>query len=312
MTRIKSLFFCFLAVAILFVACEKREGVVPSKKKIDKVMAIENRYQDSEQIFMGDEYVAEQWTWDGNKVIRIDYRGENQYQENFFYDGRKIIRTTVPAYNLRSEFTYDGRKLEKIDIYQYDNLAATMGFVHNDDGVSEIVYRCIVFDSDMKCNVFAPLPLRVLVGSDAAQTIGRDVEKQMLLNRSAKSASELHYSLTWDINHESVIGIAVSGNVETPYSISLTYDDKKNPYDQLFANHEFDESVFGFRMLSEHNVTSISMPFENRGVVDFKYSYTYEEDYPSTRNLTYSYFTMGVLFDTVTIRVEMNERYYYK
>lgn len=304
-------FILSFVVVLLVAGCGKREGVVPSQKRIDKVLAVENRIQESDTIFAGVEYVAEQWTWEGKKVIRIDYRGENQYSENFFHDGRKIVRTTVPAYYLRSEFKYEGRRLEQIEVFRRDKLSATMSFIHDDDGVNEIVCRRIVADSDMLWPMWTPMPLKVLLGNGVAEAIGRDVAAQMKQTRSMKSAAEVHYALTWDKDHESVVSIAVSGSVEKPYTITLSYDDKKNPYNQLFANHELNETIFGFRMLSEHNVTSIQKPFENNSEIDFRYSYTYDGDYPSSRKLNYKYLTRSVFSDSVTISVEKSEKYIY-
>lgn len=309
----KTKLLIIVLIAIITVACGKREGVVPAKKKIDRVMAIENRYQDGEQIFAGTEYMEEQWTWDGKKVIRIDYRGENQYSENIYHDGRKIIRTTVPAYFVRSEFVYDGRKLNEIDVYMKERQVATLTFVHDDDGVREIVCRRNEPDSEMVWPMWAPMPLRVLVGSDVAQAIGRDAASQLSSERClTKSESEIHYALTWDNDHESVVRISVSGSVEKTYTIELTYDDKENPYDQLFTNHEINDPIFGFKMLSEHNVTSIRRPYENMGEVEFKYTYSYDGDYPMSRVLRYQYVTQTVESDSSVVRVEKTEKYYYK
>ena len=304
-------YLLFFVVLLLVVGCGKREGVVPSQKRIDKVLAVENRIQESDTIFAGEEYVSEQWIWDGRKVVRIDYRGENQYSENFFHDGKKIVRTTVPAYNLRSDFKYDGRKLARIEVFRRDKLTATMTFVHDDEGVREIVCRRIVADSDMLWPMWTPMPLRMLLGNGVAEAVGRDVAAKMTQTHSTKSDAEVHYALTWDKDHENVASIAVSGSVESPYVIALTYDDKKNPYDQLFANHELNETIFGFRMLSEHNVTSIRMPFNKNEEVVFRYSYTYDDDYPSSRKLDYKFVTRSVVSDSVTISVEKREKIIY-
>ena len=196
-------------------------------------------------------------------------------------------------------------------MFRRDKLSATMSFIHDDDGVNEIVCRRIVADSDMLWPMWTPMPLKVLLGNGVAEAIGRDVAAQMKQTRSMKSAAEVHYALTWDKDHESVVSIAVSGSVEKPYTITLSYDDKKNPYNQLFANHELNETIFGFRMLSEHNVTSIQKPYENNSEIDFRYSYTYDGDYPSSRKLNYKYLTRSVSSDSVTIRVEKSEKYIY-
>lgn len=298
--RWRSGIMLLLLVVLTTVGCGKKEGVVSTNHKIDHVMAVETIWQDTTLFYEGEEFVAEQWVWDGRKVIRIDYRGEYQYSENFFYDGRKIKSTTVPAYNLRSEFQYDGRKLEQIDVFKKDKLSATMAFVHDDNGVSEIVCSTFEVDSAMLWPMWVPKPIKMMVGESVAKNIGSNALK------------EVHYRLTWDENHKNVEKIDVSGNSIQSYSIKLTYDNKRNPYDQLFANHEINEPIFGFKMLSENNVKSIKMPYLNHGNVDFNYSYTYDGEYPSTCNLSYSYITLSDTFDSVMLKVEQKEKFFYK
>lgn len=300
----------FVITALVFSGCGEREGVVSSKQKIDRVMASETQYYDDEQVFSRNDYVEEQWTWDKKKVIRIDYRGESQYSENFFYDGRKIISTTVPAYDLKSEFEYDGRKLNKISFYIKESLSATMSFVRGEDNISAIVFHRYGVGSEKSLPAVASVPLVALVGTDVANIIGQDAARQMQSDfPAAKSDQEVRYSLTW--KNDNVERIDVSG-LGSPYTITLTYDDKNNPYDQLFAYHDIEDPIFGFKMLSKHNVTFIRMPFENKGTVDFKYAYTYDDDYPSSRKLTYNYVTLRGINDTVTVRVEKTEKYIYK
>lgn len=303
----------FIVALIVFSAagCSKKEGVVPADQKLDRVVASEASYHDAEQVMNTGEYVEEQWTWDGKRVIRIDYRGENQYSENFFHDGRQIVRTTIPAYNIRSELSYDGRQLERIDIYRRDKLAVSMLFSHHDDRMTEIVCQYFEVDSDMQGPVWVPMPLGAIVGDEMSKMIGDDVARQLKrVDIQGKALREVRYGLTWD-GDDNVVRIDVSGAVES-YAITLTYDNKNNPYDQLYAGHELNEPIFGFKMLSEHNVTSIRRPYDNHGTILFNYSYTYDDDYPASRKLTYSYRAMNALFDTITVRKEKTERYFYK
>ena len=264
-----------------------------NSRKIDQVMASEFRYEDDQLVYSLNEYVEQQWIWDGKKVIRVDYRDENQYSENFFYDGRKLIKTTVPAYNLVSEFSYDGSLLEKIEISRDGNSVATLEFIHAGKVLDEIVCHRSVADSDMVWPMWSRYALAPICETRSA----------------AKGGVSVHYKLTW--NDENVERIDVSSDGIDPYTILLTYDNKVNPYSQLFGNHEMNESIFGFKMLSENNITSIVMPYPKQGIVHFDYSYSYDGDYPSSRNLTYSYPSLSATFDSVTLRVEKNEKYTY-
>ena len=301
-----------LTLALLFsVSCSKKEGAPDHRYRINNIVAEENHYHDNALFANIPSYVEEDWQWDGDELYRIDYLGDHAYSENFFLDNRdRIIQTTIPAYYIRTMFHYDGRKLERIDIYNHDELYSDMVFVHNDKRLSEIVCNYYMADTTNPALVKISNPLSAMlqnkVGEIHAMECAKNVEKQLKTN--AKQTVSVHYSLTWSDNNVTAI------NCSTPdgtYTITLTYDNHRNPYSQLFGYREMTDPVYGFEMLSENNILTITMPYNNIKNQLFTYTYQYDDEYPSRRTLAYSYRSINLTFDSVTYKYERTETFNY-
>lgn len=295
------------AVAVLASSCSKREGVLDKKNKIDNIYAVENRYFDDQLYNSIENYLAEEWNWDGNELYRIDYHSDHPYSENFFYGShRRLERTTVPAYDIRSEFFYDGRQLEHIDIFQNDEPYMTVSLLH-DEQLYEIdcQYHQTHIDTASAALLRHISPLAFLLGAQVAAQLEGDnlVRLADLQRRGAKSLST-RYVLTWSDNNVTSIDCI---DADGTRHIALTYDDKTNPYCQLFGYRELTDPLFGFEMLSENNITSIRMPYLNNKNQLFTYRYEYQDDCPSKRTLTYSYPTVNNTFDSVMFKYEKIE-----
>ena len=304
-----------LSVAVFSVAClfscGKRDGVVEDGRRIDSVTAVETQYFDNEVYGTTGTYVEEKWNWDGDELFRIDYHGLHTYSENFFLDHRgRIYRTTVPAYSITCEYVYDGRNLESIEICR-DGGSETLGLIVFERGDGRVISR-------IECKQFAEVdttgivsdimnsPLRAIVGHDAAQRLSEVCRDVQAVGR--KGAVETTYELTWvDDNVTHIVCRGDKGVRE----ISLTYDDKSNPYSQLFGYRELTDPIYGFEMLSKNNVLTIRMPYGKIENQLFTYEYRYEKKYPVSRTLTYSYPTIGPNFDSVVCKHEKKEYYTY-
>lgn len=299
-----------LALLALF-SCSKKEGAVDHRYRIDNIVAEENHYQDTLLFASIPTYLEEDWQWDGNELYRIDYLGDHAYSENFFLDNRnRITQTTIPAYNIMTVFHYDGRKLDRIDIYNHNELYSDMRFVHNDKRLDEIVCNYYMADTSNPALVKICDPIASLfknkVGTIHAMESTKSIEKLMKAN--AKQTVCVHYSLTWD--DDNVTAINCSGPDGT-YAITLTYDDKRNPYSQLFGYREITDPIYGFEMLSENNILTITMPYKDINNQLFTYTYQYDGKYPSRRTLTYSYPSINATFDSVTYKYERTETFNY-
>lgn len=300
------------AVVILFAGCGKKEGAIDHRQKIDYVTAIENRYSGVENTlyYSTGEYTSEKWNWDGNEMYRIDYGGYNPYSENFYFDGRgRIMRTTVPAYRIRRDFFYDGRKLDKIECYVDDELFSNTSYLHGDGGLYEIV--CTYYDTgEEKKKSVCPIanPLYVILGHEISDAVSQEICR--LSSSDKGSNSEVRYKLSWNDNNLTYIQCVTN---EGTVDISITYDDKRNPYRQLYGYRESDDELFGFKMMSENNILTIRMPYENRGMTLFSYDYLYDGKYPSQRRLSYSYEILNEnTWDSVTVTFEKVENFYYQ
>ena len=301
-----------LIVALLASSCSKREGVIYKKNKIDNIYAVENRYFDNQLFNSIENYLEEDWHWDGDELYRIDYRSDHPYSENFFYGShRRLERTTVPAYDIRSEFFYDGRQLDHIDIFRNDNPYMTLTLLHDDDRLYEIdcLYHQTTADTASVALLPHTCPLAFLLGRQMAAQLEADNRTRLrdMQMRGAKS-NTIRYLLTWSDDNVTAIDCIDDNGTRR---IALTYDDKINPYRQLFGYRELTDPLFGFEMLSENNITSIRMPYLFNQNQLFTYRYEYEDDCPSKRTLTYSYPAVNNTFDSVMFKYEKIETFQY-
>lgn len=304
----KKLTFIPLVLALLVTACGKKEGAPEKKYRIDDITAVETQYHDNVLVSTIDAYVEEDWHWDGNEVYRIDYRSDHPYSENIYYDSRRrIVRTTIPAYNISTEFAYSDRLLDRIDCYRDDQLFATYTFIHDaDDLLTEIdCHRYpLAGDSNLIVLPMRANPLTALLGTQLARPLMARAGRS-----GAKSASETRYCLTWTDDNVTAIQ-CIEGDTTT--TVSLTYDSHSNPYNQLFNYRELNDPIYGFEMLSANNIVTLRMPYLYYGNTLFTYQYEYDGDCPAKRTLTYSYRGVSnASLDSVTVTCHKTETYKY-
>lgn len=272
---------------VILAACSKKDGVPDSRERIDQVVAEETMTMGEAQLYHYDSHVSEKWNWDGNQPYRIDYFDNKPCSENFFYDGRKIVRTTIPAYRIHNEFIYDGQKLERIDCFRDDTLVSCMRFYHTGKKITRIKWS-LYSDTPGETSRFSPL--RWLAGSPMAMTMERH-NADILKRSNAKSidTATATYTLSWNGDNVSRIVCKEGNSEEAVWQADMTYDDKRNPYRNLFGYNEFNDELFSFDMMSANNILTISMPSDHSDSQLYRYSYKYDGKYPSERTLTYSY-----------------------
>ncbi len=282
-----SFFNSFAIVLISLVAlaaCEPQEGVVDHRQRIDQIYASEKATLGNHTLYEFDNLLAEQWNWDGDVLYRIDYQFSTTYSENIFYDSRnRIVRTTVPAYRQQNLFFYDGRHLSHIDCFVADSMVASWVFVH-DENVLTKVQHIDYHQPDDKRQICNPLSRLMGVDIASAMTVGAQFRRAQTKGDGAVSTDFL---FEWDAN-DNVSRITYNDGAQTQH-IDLTYDDKHNPYSELYTNYMMEETIFGFTMMSKHNILTMRMPYGLRTDQLFTYTYQYQDDYPVSRHLHYSY-----------------------
>ena len=294
----------FVVTIALLSSCGTKEGAPEKKYRISSVSAVETRFMDGAQYYTSGNYISEKWNWDGNEMYRIDYGGYHAYSENFFYDNRgRIVYTTIPAYDLKSEYKYDGRMLESIEVTRNDVKIMSFVFTHNDE--DEISTIDVTSTNTLKYGIENDIingiirPLTRMVGSQGAKAI---MDKMASDVKSSKASDgemvTSRFFLTW--KNENLIRIAQSNN---SYVVDLQYDNKLNPYAQLIGYHNMIETGFRYQIMSKNNITSISIP-SNPTIY---YTYQYKDDYPTHRVASYSYRTINTDFDSVTITITQAE-----
>ncbi len=272
---------CFSAL-LLVGACGKKEGVIPTAHRISQVFSEEHITFEGQPYYDCENHLSQQWNWDDDLLFRIDYRDNPPYSEVLYHDGSRLVATRVLAYGVRTELSYDGRKLETIDCFRNDTLFARYAFHH--DGQQMTGFDLTIYDSAAA----APRSLiRTALPLDDALVSYLDADFRNLSRQiAAKSGSVVHYDFQWD--DEDLVQVVCRSDNQTLWSASITYDDKLNPYAQLFGYREFSNPVSDadFRCFSRHNVLSISRT--PAGVApDYTYTYTYDGDWPLSRTLTY-------------------------
>jgi len=281
-----TIYLSILLTLLALVSCGPKEGVVDHRQRIDQIYASEKASLDGQALYEYNNLLAEQWNWDGNELYRIDYQFSTTYSENIFYDGRhRIIRTTVPAYRQRNDFRYDGRQLNYIDCYEADSLVSTIQFVHDGNVLTEIQRYDYRQSSAKIGNLF-----RQLLGTDLACAIEMGARRHRAQTKGNGTVrTDFHFE--WD-DDDNVSRVTYNDGTQTQ-QIVLTYDEMHNPYSELYTSFMMDESIFGFAMMSRHNVVTMRMPYEMQSDLLFTYTYQYEDDYPTSRHLHYSYSSMN-------------------
>ena len=315
MKRSNTLFVAVVALTLsLGWGCSKKEGTPDNKQRIDYISVDEKATLDGQPLYQYDSIKAEKWNWAGNELYRIDYRYSVTYSENIYYDNKdRIVRTTIPAYRQRNDFYYDGRQLDRIETFVADTLSTVLIFVHTDGTLTQIDrvdYNINQTPNTSTSQQLNNSTLSRLMGNDIAAAL--DVAASRRFAKSKAKTSTISYKLEWD-DDDNLTHIAYNA-ADGEEHIYITYDDKRNPYSELYTSYNLDQTLFGFAMLSPHNVLTIRMPYGVHQELLFSYTYQYTDDYPTQRKLHYSYTTSTSVTDWSEALFEYNrtENFYYR
>lgn len=274
-----------VAILVIFVlmvefsSCEK-EGVYNPKEKISKLI-----YEDSwVSSYYSDISEYEQiWTWDGNKLQRIqtDYE-EYTFTADFKYDGKQLKE--ISGDHSKYVFSYDGSKLKKITLTQ-DNIVYMVIDIKGRDGKKinklkfEIsnMYWEMIKSGDKGAKVMLDM-MHFAVSENLSKKIHKDAK---LKNPKKSTADAYCVDVELKYSGDNIIEERWVYAEKNPEVIKYQYDDKNNPFFHALC-YLSESAVYG---LSENNVTSRIEYDEVRrqNIWEDLYVYTYSGNWPETK-----------------------------
>ena len=294
----KKSFICATALAVLslMVGCSEKEGMFSPEKKIGQVFqsneVVMESFNGTAWDTVGNEVtpktLKESWTWDGNKLKKIDLFYDNGGKKSsleFTYEKRRLSR--VEEEDVFSTFTYDGKNLAKAEIY-YKEINPLVPYVvytftYSGDKLSKIE---MVSRGDMKSSApvahsnLEKMIFRLLLSE--SKPILKALS-QSLGNDGRKDGNRQVAELEWNGNNVSKITTKDDEGVVT---VTYTYDNKRNPYQHFVATICGVGDGEGMAFANENNITKAVYTLEE-GVADEtefveNYSYIYSGDWPES------------------------------
>jgi hypothetical protein len=269
--------FVALIVVVSFTSCNKDEaGVFNPDKKISKIY-----FKDDG----GQEYISQEWTWDGKTLTSITYydEGVSAGSETFEYTDGKLSKV-LDSYGYYSLYTYDDKHYAKVEYYNdLGELLSDLTFQYTEDKVTQMTLTTYVETKHVLTMINRGLTGKMFPASVATQMV--KAIKENVVNNT-KSATNI--ALVYDGDNISSMSVG-------SYMTTLAnYDEFKNPY-------------YGFYPFSTYNEETVmeSFPMNNPGTmtttvssidVVTTFTYTYDGDYPT--NIISTASMMGV--ETVT------------
>lgn len=269
-----------LAALLLLASCAK-EGKPTHKHKIAQIYSGKTVVYTESGVpaYTLSRQLVEEWQWDGNELFRIDYSEDDAtYSENFFYNWRhQIVRTTVPAYDLESQFLYSQGHLMKIDVTLKGQALYSIEFIRDKKHVTQIE----LVGSVDEASALHPRLLSHSVGPDVAQAISQS------LAHNPSSKSETHLALTWLDDDLAEISDGQG------HTIRYTYGTQANPLRQLYSLYALDNEVgnLDLSLLSKHVLAQ-----KEETLAGKTSSTTYQfvgDKYPTSCNVVTTFETMS-------------------
>ena len=308
-----------LALAILALlasvsSCTKeKEGMYNPKQKIQTVYLDIKGYQEGELVFLNPKYKSEDWTWNDNRIDRIDYYelatyyGEDSdttvsqlaFTQLFSYDkGDRLTKSEILGeMNMVATYTYDGNYLESITITEYNRPYLIYRFSRTDKKVTSI--DITVNEDEFKKGTSADKaikqlmranPLRFVMSPEiAARTMTATQECTQRMAKKGCTKAEMTVTLNVEWDGENISKISGTAMDET-MTMTFKYDNKNNPFYGLFGiDFLLNESIVPYQAMSCHNITHLTLTYVEDGEEESEsadYSYTYNnKDFPTTKVL---------------------------
>ncbi|MDR1878990.1 MAG: hypothetical protein LBQ64_05435 [Bacteroidales bacterium] len=247
-------------VILTFTSC-KKEGVYNPNKKISRIF-----YQST-----GAKQLSQTWTWDGNKLSKIDYNQSGNYL-HFEYDKRRVSKITDKNGDY-TQIIYSGSKIDKINIYMSNQLAYTWTFTHKNGKISKMSREHFSINKNMSEKKMSEALSFILPAQTSA-----NIAEVMSMHKNQKAATLTSYtvSFTWkgDNVEKEVYELAYDDGSLAITSYRNTYDKKKNPYYGFCGDIDV---AYNF---SKNNLKTVEETTSSNTVNEWEYTYTYDGNYP--------------------------------
>lgn len=278
-----TILLCVIAL-ISFTSC-KKDGVYNPKKKI-KYIFFESSGNSGKEL-------EQTWTWDKNKLSKIDYGAGLYFRFN--YDGKRVSEI-INSNGGTTTFSYDGSKYDKIvnkyisiydeDWYTYTYTSTTIYQFEYDGNKAEKVTITNNWESKMefdykggaskKINKKEIDPMQFILPEHTCKNIAKIQAKQRKNTKSDSGSDTYTISYTWKGNNieKEVWEYLEDGAIFTE-THTLTYDNKKNPFYGLFTENE--SNLMGF---SKNNPTKITYIDSDNDYEAIDLNYKYDGNFP--------------------------------
>jgi hypothetical protein len=245
-----------------FTSC-KKDGVYNPKKKISKIFKQSG----------GSKILAETWTWDKNRVSKIEYT--NGSYQKFEYEKKQMSKILSSSGDY-AKLVYDGSKINKIESYVNNTLSSSYKFEHKGNKISKVTVEryYTIGTNNAKLATNETNILRFILPEEISEDIAAfNLEKK---NRKATGTYTVTYKITWkgDNIEEMVLESLADDKIYTE-TYKFTYDKKKNPTCGLLTYSGIDPVGH-----SKNNVTKTAATNSNNIFWDYEFSYTYDRNYP--------------------------------
>lgn len=234
----KRFVICLAAIGLIFSfnAC-KKDGVYNPSKKVSKIYTEVYLYDSAGSVTCSIPVLSENYTWDKNRLKELDsyIEGRQIGKQIFVYDGNRLARIdhVYPDYPTEIEyqtiFSYEGSKLHKATILEEGDIEIEMEYIYDKNKISEIVYT--IYNEGLRsANILEPL--KQVMDPNVVEVLSSDKEilacmeaKNGLTHKAGVETRKVF--LEWEKDNISQIKVE-DGHFTR--NVSLTYDNKKNPF----------------------------------------------------------------------------------
>jgi hypothetical protein len=258
----------------LFVSCEKQYVYHP-KQKIKRI------YKEVPNYFP--KYLSQEWTWEKNKLIKIDYYYYDNFRfsENYYYEGDKLVK--VADEEGYFQIAYNGSKNTNIQYFRDDGkLLAVWDFSYSNNKVSKII-----FSGDYMNEICCKNIESGFVSTFIPKEIISVIAERNTNRNSAKSPAQDIRTLFFTYDGDNIKEIKMELIEEgEPFYMTYTYnsyDKMLNPFYKHIGMNEYESDLVGtsFHLVtSKNNALEMIFSVPNEFIDKTTTTYTYNKKFP--------------------------------